>query len=77
MYTPRRSNCLCWALVQKLRYGGRLHCRRSRVVRWLPHVSWTDKAGRRWSYSPRRILDGDTTACDWRVWFEGRPYRHL
>jgi hypothetical protein len=76
MYTPRRSNCLCWALAMWLLHGGRIKALKG-SLRWLPHFVWMDSAGRWWGYKSRRILDGDTTACDWLVWFEGRPYRHL
>lgn len=56
LWWPKYSNCLIWAVVQKILYGGKIIVNRkgSRLYgMWLPHFKWL-KDGRTYGYYPSR-----------------------
>lgn len=51
MWRPTRCNCLIWAFVMRMFYGGKLITGRSEYG-WWPHVQWLDVDGSIWEYVP-------------------------
>lgn len=44
------SNCLIWALKQKILFGGHLNWHKAKTW-WGFHTSWTDNTGTTWEYT--------------------------
>lgn len=66
--SPRRSNCLVWALAAWAKWGGYLLVRRSHWGPW-PHFLWSADLREFWSYVP---LHPRRRAMPWHiVWFRG------
>lgn len=65
------SNCLIWALRQRVRYGGRLLFFPSPHHRFLFRTVWQTRDGRCWYFGPlfprRRFL----AAFFHKMWFSG------
>lgn len=64
--SPRRSNCLVWALCMKHLFGGEIAWRKSHNWPGL-HWYWVGDDGA-WGYSPTRVM-----RPPWNLlWFRGR-----
>lgn len=64
-----KSNCLIWALTQKIRYGGKV-----KIVRFLPlpRFIWINKNGESYFFkpiNPKRIW---IQAFIHKLWFTGK-----
>ena len=73
----KRSNCVVWALRQKLRHGGRIRVRRSPDYPLLPRAAWSDD-GRTWyRFTHARPLRNPAGLRKWlplhALWFRGQP----
>ena len=54
LWTPRRANCLIWAVGMQLSRGGYV-CWRKSLYGWWPHAVWSHD-GREWyEYTPMRF----------------------
>ncbi len=51
LWTPRRANCLIWALWMQLSRGGYV-CWRQSLYGWWPHATWSADARVWWEYIP-------------------------
>lgn len=59
MYSPKRSNCILWAVQQWRRHGGYVAFRRSHYG-WWPHALWSPDLKTWLGYSP---FDPKLKAC--------------
>jgi hypothetical protein len=48
------SNCLIWAIKQKVKHGGRIKWYKSKFWKGF-HTTWVDKEGVEWEYTTAKI----------------------
>lgn len=73
MYAPNYANCIVFAIINFLLYGGKIA-----VCRWLPipHFMWIDTAGHMWSYAPtNKYNKGNKNDFNIVILFKGAPVR--